>query len=144
MSVELHVDPSSLEITASGATSGRIWMTLGEVAFPEEGWFDFPVVVTTLWLDLLSELLSGKVSRGQVRFMEGSFTVVAAIESDRLVRIEFQARRSVPIVFRSIEATSALSQAVGAAQALAEECEMRHWQSADIESLQRAIREARV
>jgi len=39
-----------------GSITGIFYVDFGSTRFPEEGWSDFPVIVTTWWLEALAKL----------------------------------------------------------------------------------------
>lgn len=53
--VRVVVEPDSVETTGLGSIVGRIHICVDETAFPEVGWYDFPVVILGWWLDALMQ-----------------------------------------------------------------------------------------
>ncbi len=138
----LRVDASSLDTAASGAVTGRIWFD-GEETFPDAGWFDFPIVVLTWWLQLLARLSAGQTKSGDVRFMDGPFRVSANLTDDGVLRLEYLSGRAAnPVGTSTITLTQALDDGIGAARALLAECRERGWASDDIDRLANERKEA--
>lgn len=51
--VQIKVDLDGLDQTRSGTIDGPIWVELDGWAFPEKGWYDFPVVLLGWWSQAL-------------------------------------------------------------------------------------------
>src|SRR5678815_3960761 len=58
----------------SGNVTGVIFLELPSGRFPDELWFDFPVIVLTWWADAWLQFLTPERRRGQWQFMEGPYT----------------------------------------------------------------------
>jgi hypothetical protein len=73
-------DPSSLAQTSSGAIVGEVHVRVGALAFPEERWSDFVVVVLGWWLRALVSLTDRR-DTVELHFMDGPFAVL--LQADR-------------------------------------------------------------
>lgn len=82
------VEPLTLTRSASGAVSGVVYLMSGDQAFPERGWYDFPLVVLTWWANAFHDLASGRSRSVECWFMDGPFlfTVTSARSSAWRVR----------------------------------------------------------
>jgi hypothetical protein len=69
------VELDAAELTASGAVVAPLWLEIGDVKFPEVGWYDFPVPVLGWWIEALRELVSSTSDEATLRFMDGPFEV---------------------------------------------------------------------
>ena len=67
----LHLD--DLEMGAS--RGGRIWLSIGEVCFPEEGWYDLPGVLLERWMPQLESFFLGNTDSCELGFMDGPYKV---------------------------------------------------------------------
>lgn len=136
-SVELHVDPSTMEPTGSGSIVGELWLTLNGVAFPHERWTDFVVPILTWFTNGLSKLRDGADSV-TVGFMEGPYAVEISVASEGRLRLR---------ALVGANGNEELSTVVGAqdfaesilcsADAVLTECESRRWLDSHMEYLRR-------
>jgi hypothetical protein len=67
------VDPESFTETAAGAVTGKLHVEFDGVCFPDDGWWDFPLVVLGWWLDAL-----GSDQDFELRFMDGPYRVAGS------------------------------------------------------------------
>ena len=73
----LHLE----DLDAGTSMGGRIWLTVGEDAFPDEGWYDLPGILLEAWLPALRSFADGHTDSCKLTFMDGPYAV-------RLVRNE--------------------------------------------------------
>lgn len=74
--VILRVEEKSFEQSKSQAITGIIFFDFGEHQFPEVGWYDFPVITLDWWLKALKNIVLGKASNEELRFMDGPLYVI--------------------------------------------------------------------
>lgn len=67
----LHLD--TLEFGSSNG--GRIWLTVGAYAFPEEGWYDLPGILLETWMPGLNSFFLGNTDFCELCFMDGPYKV---------------------------------------------------------------------
>lgn len=67
----LHLD----ELEFGGSKGGRIWLTIGDTAFPEEGWYDLPGVLLEQWMPGLESCFLGNTDSCELCFMDGPYKV---------------------------------------------------------------------
>lgn len=67
----LHLD----DLEFGGSKGGRIWLTIGETAFPEEGWYDLPGVLLEQWMPGLESFFLGNTDSCELHFMDGPYKV---------------------------------------------------------------------
>lgn len=82
----LNVELENLRPTAINKVVGPIYFRLGDVAFPEEGWSDFPVVIIAWWMNDLSRMWQ-RAREVNLVFMDGSPYIHATLEKDQLVKL---------------------------------------------------------
>jgi len=70
-SFSVHLDPASLHASTSGAITGRLHVKVGNRAFPEVEWSDFPVIVLGWWCNAVGLVASHAVTSVNLRFMDG-------------------------------------------------------------------------
>ena len=69
--ISLVVDLEKLELTSSNNVVGPVFFRIGTEAFPEEGWWDFPVVIIAWWINHSARLLDS-AREVTFQFMDGS------------------------------------------------------------------------
>lgn len=75
------VDPSSLTQAAGGAVAGQLHVETDDLCFPDDGWWDFPLVVLGWWL---TTLRTASASDFELRFMDGPFRINCSRRDDRV------------------------------------------------------------
>ena len=73
----LHLD--DLETTSCG---GRIWLTIGDQAFPEERWYDLPGVLLDYWVPAVRSFGNGHTDFCKLGFMDGPYAVWLTRDQD--------------------------------------------------------------
>lgn len=71
-----------------GPDTGEIWFVLDGVAFPQEGWNDFVVVVLCAWTSALVRIVRGASTHERVSFFEGPYSVELTKSEDGSLLIE--------------------------------------------------------
>lgn len=62
----------------------KIYVTLGEVAFPSTNWFDATSSVLEMWMDQVIGLICGTTTHAQLHFMDGAYYIdIVAHSSER-------------------------------------------------------------
>jgi len=152
--VEVVVEPESLERTALGTISGRIWLRDGDTDtqsdFPEVGWSDLPVAILAGWLGELQRLASTVPANGAVatcRFMDGpySFAVRADGKGTWDIRCaeERTHGRSAPGPAWLTDRANFLAGVHRAAHRVLAACDTRGWWNTDTETLRRRMESGR-
>jgi hypothetical protein len=147
-SVDVVVEPETLQRTALGGISGRIWLRDGsrevQADFPEVGWFDFPVALLSGWATELQRLARSFPSDGAVatcHFMDGPYTFTVRGAGGGAWRIScVEERVQAPTVACQEWVTDSSSFMAGfhrAARATLAACDARGWWDADTEALRR-------
>ena len=67
----LHLE--DLEYGAS--RGGRIWFSVAECCFPEEGWYDLAGVLLEIWMPRLESFFQGNTDSAELYFMDGPYKV---------------------------------------------------------------------
>lgn len=75
MSALVRCEVGAAELTLSGSVVAPLWLEVGDVAFPEAGWFDFPVPVLGWWIQALRSMVASTSDEALLRFMDGPFEV---------------------------------------------------------------------
>ena len=134
-----------IERSAAGVVAGPIWIAADgtNVAFPEAGWSDFPVVLLGRWLPSLGRLRD----RGQAadcQFMDGPYRFTVASVAPNAWRIACFEGREGPSVSNavaewSVDAGAFLHSGLAAARAVLGYCDGRGWWDDDTDRLRAAI-----
>ena len=138
MGVEVVVDADSLSRGAGGAVTGQIFLRHSGGVFPEEGWFDFPVVILTWWIVGLNECDQGKRSSFQGLFMDGpcSFTVTA----DGHGTLDLSCDGDEPLrPLAGVSPRELLESALVAGRLVSSACRSRAWAGRDVDALRAAL-----
>lgn len=121
----------------SANVTGVIHLQVGEHAFPDIVWSDFPVIILGWWLAGLTQLAHGKASEFEANFMDGPYKFTVTLVDALTARIDLHAREgslSENVSFRALYAS------VGAAGAAAvRECGIRGWSNSDLTQLGRLV-----
>jgi len=136
--IEIVVKPDSLQRSATGSITGQIYLRGPTGPFPEESWYDFPVVVLAWWVTGLGEVAAGKQRSFSGSFMDGPFSFRLEAGAGDVGRIAWGRRGSESNI--GIVSVSALLQsAITAGRLVSESCRARNWASNDLENLGQAI-----
>jgi hypothetical protein len=142
LNVEIIVEPRLLRLAKSGAVVGPIWLRSkekSELAFPETGWTDFPVVVLCWWLNAVEAVLRNTSAEAACPFMDGPFEFVLSRSG------ELQLRDSGMLVANASPLNVSVQEFWTALHAAASRvlgvCDEREWSNDDVENLRRAIGE---
>ncbi len=136
----INVDTKSLERSPSGSITGGIWVQVGGVAFPEEGWSDFVVVILTWWSDALCALMSSPRTDAELLFMDGPFALHAMSHQDRIYLAAVDRRCGENVEARANADIAVLRQEIlRAAGLVMEAIRTKNWTSRDIDELVRAM-----
>jgi len=83
--VHIHVDTGNLESVGAGALSCTIFLQIGEIFFPEQGWIDLVSRLIQPWADQIGDVIEGRIESTECCFMEGPCSfLLSAAESGNL------------------------------------------------------------
>ena len=148
--VEVVVEPETLERSAHGGITGRVWLRDGDpdvqADFPEVGWSDFPVALLGAWGAELRRLARAVPSEGAVarcHVMDGPYAFTVLAEAGGAWRIScLETRRKggdAPSQQWVTDSVSFLQGLHRAARATLAACDARGWWNADTETLRRFV-----
>lgn len=148
--VDVVVEPDTLERSVHGEITGRVWLRDGrrehQADFPEVGWSDFPVALIGAWaieLQRFARVLPSGDAVARCHFMDGpySFTVHAVgAGAWRISCVEERAfGHSTPGQVWVTDSASFLDGLHRAARATLAACDARGWWDADTETLRRFV-----
>ena len=128
-------DPASLHSSGTGPVSGKLWLEMDSVAFPEADWDDFVIVILAAWADALLQLQSGLASRAHVHFMEGPYEVELLGPRGGLVGVHARESEAKPCLTGNVPFSQLSGSVVSASFSMLDACrELGLW-SADADSL---------
>jgi hypothetical protein len=148
--VEIVVEPDSLERTAHGTISGRVWLRDGnpdaQADFPEVGWSDAPVALLAAWTAELHRFARAVPATGALatcRFLDGPYAFTVRAEQPEVWRVACSEERTVgssnPGPNWLTDRASFLRSLDQAARGVLAFCDARGWWSADTEALRRRL-----
>lgn len=123
-SFAVRIDTPSLEISASGAIWGGVWVEIDGRPFPETRWNDMSVAFIAAFLDVVRSL-SVAGSR-EVRFMDGPFGLSVRDEGEgKLSIMATEVGGNGPST--RADKTTLLANLQGVAETLLAACTNRGW-----------------
>jgi hypothetical protein len=127
-SCAIRIDEVSFRKGANNIT-GVIYIELGNIAFPERGWNDFPVVIVTWWLQALIKLLAGTPSEQTFLFMDGPFEFRVASTGGPTWNLQCIARGShdTCVLDAEVDASAFATALVHGAREIVRACSERGW-----------------
>jgi len=130
-------EPDSLERSAYGGVMGKLWIEIDGMSFPDEGWFDFVLVILAWWLEALSTLPNE--DKVVLSFMDGPYFIRAFVEGQNELSLELLRGRGdgreESQASHTVDMRSFVETVNQAARAVVLECRRRGWVSRDLDSL---------
>lgn len=135
MAIALTIEADSLMQNRSGAIVGRIYFRSNGLAFPDNQWSDFPVVVLAWWLDALGRLLEG-ADNESLPFMDGPYRV-ELLRSKDVMALRFVEDKGEKVVVAEAIAdqSEVLATVLMGAATVLKEADAKSWSSREIEEL---------
>jgi hypothetical protein len=148
--VEIVVEPETLERSAQGGITGRVWLRDGspeaQEDFPEVGWSDFPVAILAAWsleLQRLARSIPAADTPARCRFMDGPYSFAVHAEEAGAWRItcseDRTTGRSAPGPRWLTDQASFLDSLHRAARSVLSFCDARGWWNEETEALRRRM-----
>jgi hypothetical protein len=148
--VEVAVEPETLERTARGSITGRIWLrdvsSENQADFPEVGWLDFPVALLSAWTVELQRFARAMPSAGahvRCHFMDGPYSFTVGVEQAGAWRISCSEDRREGRSGNGPEWITDQSSFLGSlfrsGRSILAYCDSRGWWDTDTEALRRRI-----
>ena len=139
----MRVEPVAMDRSASGQVFGRIWLSIGGVAFPDGEWSDSVVVVLTWWLEAIEATVADPLAPQRLQFMDGPFYAILSAEAQGALGVQGYRRSrggDVAVTERAKTSGGELRDDIRrAAVAILRECEARGWSSADTQQLAQRV-----
>jgi hypothetical protein len=152
--VEVAVEPETLERSAHGSITGRIWLRDGspenQADFPEVGWSDFPVALLGAWtadLQRLARAVPSADALARCHFMDGPYSFTVGVEPGGAWRIscweDRREGRSEQGPQWITDQASFLGSLIRSGRSTLAHCDSRGWWNNDTEALRRRMEAGR-
>ena len=136
---QVIVERSSLEVNNRGSLTGQLWMELDGQPFPEPLWNDFALVVLGWWCQAVSDMVCARVTEGEMRFMDGNFSVRIHTGPEGHLRLVAVTGNDCEVAACSSSVEKVRRELVAAAKVVLEFCESRHLDSEDVRALEAGV-----
>ena len=124
---EVLVSTTSLHRSQLGSITGLIAVRAGDIAFPDDNWSDFPVVILGWWMDHCRRIRSGGTAR--CSFMDGPYKFeIHVTPGARLAEIELPVPDSSTV---HIEFDEVMAEIYRAARTVLAGCDANGWKGSD-------------
>lgn len=144
--VGIHFDSATLHMSRMGNITGIISLRVGDGAFPEEQWNDFPVSILEMWLTAAARLWIGSTKTERFHFMDGPFWFDAERRDDIWsLRCQNDRGTAGPVLEASahVSSKSLLSEMISCAERVLAACRSKGWVSRDLDELEASIARAK-
>ncbi|MDQ1920351.1 hypothetical protein [Massilia pseudoviolaceinigra] len=133
----LTTDPSTVKTRPNGSATGVLFLNIGGVAFPTEGWDDFVVTILGWWAQALLRLSVNDRCTVTVPFMEGDYAVKVLKTS--AATFEFRAVNGISSGFETATGEAAARPFIDSfilqSHRILGECKQQGWWSANEDAL---------
>ena len=140
VTVNILVDPQTLERTRFGTVVGALCLSGPGWYFPDQYWSDFPVVVLSWWLTACQGVASRVGSTGTFLFMDGPHTVRISSLTEVEWRLECIDGVGRVTHDASVSARHLRAAVEDASRTIVAACGARSWESQDITTLRAVSR----
>src|SRR4051794_37491721 len=111
MSFRIVIDPTTFRLSSLGPSTGELWVSVGDYAFPAERWNDFVVVILEAWASASLRLAKGSTAVERVHFMDGPYELEMTPRAhDASVRLRAIERRRIERACTTIDRSKLLSE----------------------------------
>ncbi|SFS45560.1 hypothetical protein [Marininema halotolerans] len=139
--IEVIVDVDSLAMYSSGNIVGDIFITEKMNSFPDQYWFDFPIIILGWWNRAVERLSKAKIGSTEILyFMDGPFRVNAAKIENKKVKLSFLKYDRVEVFTSIVDMAYLIEQLLNASRKLIRKINNKGWSSEDIEELRRSAK----
>ena len=132
----VHIDTESFQARGERPVIGKIWVELDGHAFPEQGWWDFPIVILGWWMRAAAEL-NGRHQRAEFVIMDGPYRVEPALDGSEVKALAYRdtLQGRVPVVRFTLALRSLQTELLAAARASLAWCEAHGVVATDVAAL---------
>ena len=142
-SMQIIFDPATLRqgSNRSRSVTGVIYFDFGGKHFPGEEWSDFPVVITTWWLEALEKLQRGFDSEVKLFFMDGPYWLTLTRQDNHDVYIRcIEDRKDAGVVHEErVPFKEFSTHVLRLARQVASACQRYRFESSDVDELRKYL-----
>jgi hypothetical protein len=134
--LELKLSFDSLCMSQKGSITGEVWLELGEKAFPEQRWSDFPTAFTSALLGAALHLKNAaSAAKEEVWFLDGPYYAVLEQAQDPIWMVSLRNLDGFLYAQSNVDGYSSFASIRAGAASLVSECAARSWENPDIRVL---------
>ncbi len=135
--MQIVFDVNTLHQSKMGSITGVVYIDFGGTHFPEEGWNDFVVAVTTWWLDALEKLERDMSREVVLRFMDGPYWLTLTRQDGDDVQVRcIEDRAGGGVVHEEMVSLHDFSKQLRrVARQVASACQRNRFESSDVDIL---------
>jgi hypothetical protein len=120
-------------MSQKGSITGEIWLELGDRAFPEQRWSDFPTAVTSALLRAALRLKNRlSAAKEEVWFLDGPYYAVLEQTGDSIWLVSLRNLDGFSYAKANVDSSASFASIREGAAVLVSECAARSWQHPDI------------
>lgn len=139
--IEVVVDSHSVRCrNPSGNVTGCICLSLGSEFFPDSEWNDFPIIILGWWIEGLLEVLHGRATTFEARFMDGPYSFLVERTHGTSGSLTLRDPRDSRV--QAINLRALLVSAAAAGAQVAHASKVNGWSNADLQRLEALLANA--
>ena len=142
-SVHVHVDTKNLESAGAGALSCTIFLQIGEIFFPEQGWIDLVSQLIPPWTDQIGNVIEGRIESTECCFMEGPYSFQLSAGERGVLELKLVAPGHSQDAIHTVLPRDIVGGLLAAAEAISREIASQKLATSDSEALSDAIHRLR-
>lgn len=140
--LHVKVDLEQFSRTRVGSIVGPLWVELGESAFPEKGWYDFPVVLLTWWGRAL-RAHAGTHSDVVLDFMDGPYEIRLKAAAEGCAAVFYDRHGSGHVEYEATVDCARLRKTIlGQSKQVLAHCRANDWANDDTATLANEVTNA--
>jgi hypothetical protein len=139
--MQIIFDATPLHQSKMGSITGILYVDFGSTRFPEEGWNDFVVVVSTWWLEALAKLERGFEREVTLYFMDGPYWLMLTRQDGDDVQIRcIEDRTGGGVIHEELVSLQDFSKQLRrVARQVASACQRNRFESSDVDTLRKYL-----
>jgi hypothetical protein len=139
--MEIVFDATPLRQSRKGSITAIIYFDFGRTQFPDKGWSDFVVVISTWWLEALAKLERGLEREVILYFMDGPYWLTLTRQDRHDVQIRcIEDRTGSGVVHEELISLQDFGKQLRrVAREVVSACRRNHFNSADLKTLVKAL-----
>ncbi len=139
--MQIIFDATPFHQSKMGSITGILYLNFDGFCFPCERWSDFPVVITTWWLEALEKLERGFEREVKLYFMDGPYWLMLTRQDGDDVQIRcIEDRKGAGVVHEELISLQDFSKQVRKlARQVASACQRYRFESSDVDELRKYL-----